>query len=180
MKMKKIVLTIIAAFAMLFTGCDKDPTVEEMAATATAVGKAAGFVANQTKIDDKSRAVVIEIVTKASSVVPEKDQSFADAWTPIAKEVTDKLVKEGKIDEGQSVLINGAFAVACRGLDYLVSVRYPKAKKYENLVSAGVKGFTGGFLEVFKPSNSAVSALKDGDYDKEAYEYLMASEAIKK
>ena len=99
--MKKIVMTIIAAFAMLFTGCDKEPSVEKITSTATAVGKAAGFVANQTKMDNKSRTVVIEIVTKASAVVPGKDQSFAEAWSPIAKEVVDKLVSEGKINEGQ-------------------------------------------------------------------------------
>jgi hypothetical protein len=175
--MKKILMTIMAALAMLFAGCTKEPTVEEMTATATAVGRAAGFVANQTKIDDKSRAVVIEIVTKASEVTPKEDQSFADAWAPVAKEVTDKLVAEGKIDQGQAILIQGAFGVACKGLDYLVTVRYPKVKKYENLVSAGVKGFTGGFLEVFKPANKSVSAPKDGEYDKKAYDYLMASEA---
>ena len=178
--MKKILMTVIAALAMIFAGCDKEPTVEAMTATSTAVGKAAGYVANQIKIDDKSREVVIEIMTKASEVVPAKDQSFADAWAPIAKEITDKLIAEGKISQAQSVLINSAFGVACKGLDYLVTVRYPKVKKYENLVSAGVKGFTGGFLEVFKPTNKLLSAPKDGTFDKEAYEYLMASEAISK
>lgn len=173
--MKNILMTIVAALAMLFAGCTKEPTVEEMTTTSTAVGRAAGFVANQTKIDDKSRGVVIEIVTKASEVTPKEDQSFVDAWSPIAKEVTDKLVAEGKIDQGQAILVNGAFAVACKGLDYLVTVRYPKVKKYENLVSAGVKGFTGGFLEVFKPANKSVSAPNDGDYDKKAYEYLMSN-----
>lgn len=178
--MKNVLMTIVAAFAVVFSGCKQIPSVETMETTATAVGKAAGYVANQTKIDDKSRTVVIEIVTKAAEVTPAKDQTFVDAWTPIAKEITDKLIAEGKIDQGQALLINGAFGVACRGLDYLFTVRYPKAKEAQNLVSAAIKGFTTGFLTVFKPVNGAVSATASGDFDKEAYEYLMASEALSK
>ena len=176
--MKKIILYVASAVAMLFFGCKQIPSVETMETTAIAVGKAAAYVANQTKIDDKSRAVVIEVMTKASEVVPSADQTFVDAWTPIAKEVTDKLVKEGKLDEAQAVLVNSAFAVACKGLDYLVTVRFPKAKQYENLMSAAVKGFTSGFLSVFKPVNGVVSVPAE-DYDKEAYDFLMATEVLK-
>ena len=170
--MKKIIATLMAALTLAFVGCDKEPTPEKMKTVADAVGRAAGFVANQTKIDDKSREVVIEIMTKASEIVPKEDESFVDAWSPIAKEITDKLVTEGKIDAGQSILINGAVNVACRGLDYLVTVRFPKVKKYENLVSAGVEGFTGGFLAVFTPANAAVAAKAPANYDKEAYDFL--------
>ena len=178
--MKNILMAIMAAFAVVFSGCKQVPSVETMEATATAVGKAAGYVVNQTKIDDKSRTVVIEIVTKAAEVTPAKDQTFVDAWTPIAKEITDKLIADGKVDRGQALIINGAFGVVCKGIDYLLAVRYPKAKETQNLVSAAVKGFTTGFLAVFKPVNGAVSATASGDYDKEAYEYLMASEALGK
>lgn len=177
--MKKILMIVAMALSCIFAGCKSVPTVDTMKTTAEAVGKAAGYVANQTKIDDKSRTVVIEIMARASQVVPGEDQTFVDAWMPIAKEVTDKLVAEGKIDEGQAALIDGAFGVVCKGLDYLVTVRYPKAKQYENLVSAAVKGFTEGFLTVFKPVNGIVSVPAVDGYDRDAYEYLMAVESIK-
>lgn len=178
--MKKTIMTFLAAVCLAFVGCDREPTPEKMEATADAVGRAAGYVANQTKIDDKARAITIEIVTKAAEVTPTNNQSFAEAWTPIAKETTDKLIAEGKLDAGQAVLVLCAFDVACKGLDYLVTVRYPKVKKYENLMSAAVKGFTGGFLDVFKPSNSkAVSVENDKKYDKEAYEYLLKATKTK-
>ena len=178
--MKKTIITLLAAACMAFVGCDREPTPAQMEATADAVGRAAGYVANQTKIDEKSRAVTIEIMTKAADVTPTNNQSFAEAWTPIAKETTDKLVAEGKLDAGQAVLVLCSFDVACKGLDYLVTVRYPKVKKYENLMSAAVKGFTGGFLEVFKPANAKLmSAEKDTKYDKEAYEYLLKAAKTK-
>jgi len=178
--MKKILAVIAAVASIIFAGCDKMPSEATMETTATAVGKAAGYVANQTKIDDKSRTVVIEIMTKAQTVVPSSGQSFADAWTPIAKEITDKLVAEGKIDAAQSLLINGAFSVAVKGIDYIFTVRYPKAGKYNELVAAAARGFTGGFLTVFTPSNAAVSKSAPSDYDKEAYEYLLSTVENKK
>ena len=177
--MKKILMAIVEALTFVIVGCKPVNSVENMETTATAVGKAAGYVANQTKIDDNSRAVVIDIMTKASVIVPTNDQKFVDAWSPIAKEITGKLVADGKINEAQSALINGAFGVACKGLDYLVTVRYPNAKNVENLVSAAVKGFTSGFLTVFKPTNGMLSAHADDTYDKEAYEYLLATELLK-
>lgn len=176
--MKKILIMFMSAIALVAGGCKSLPTVDMMETTAVAVGKAAGYVANQAKIDDKSREVVIEIMIRASAVVPGVDQTFVDAWTPIASEVTAKMVEDGKIDAGQAALVNGAFNVACKGLDYLVTVRYPKAKQYENLVSAAVKGFSSGFLEVFKPANG-VLAVPLVDYDKEAYEFLSAAKAIR-
>lgn len=171
--MKKILAIMAMVASVLFTGCDKTPTVETMETTANAVGRAAGYVANQTKIDEKSREVVIEIMNKATNAVPQAGQSFTDAWTPIAKEVTDKLVAEKKIDEGQALIINGAFGVAVRGLDYLVTVRFPKAKEDVDLVAAGARGFSKGFLDVFSAKDNA---LKSGatDYDKAAYDYLMS------
>lgn len=175
--MKKLIAVALSALALLVCGCKGTPTVDEMTKTATTIGRAAGLVANQTKIDDASRAVVIEIVTRATNVVPKVDQSFTDAWTPIATEVTNKLVAEGKIDAGQAILIQGAFTVACKGLDYLTTVKYPKARQYENLTSAAVYGFSGGFLEVFKPTNGALAAVKAAyEYDQGAYDYLMKAQ----
>jgi len=176
--MKNIFITLMSAVTLVLSGCKSLPSVETMETTATSIGKAAGYVANQTSIDNKSREVVIEIMTRASTVVPGQDESFVSAWTPIANEVLDKMIEDGKIDENQASLISGAFTVACKGLDYIVSVRFPKAKQYENLVSAAVKGFTLGFLEVFKPANG-VLAVPLTNYDKEAYDFLVSGESVK-
>ena len=80
------------------------------------------------------------------------------------------MIDESKIDAMQGQLIIGAFKTACDGIDYLFEVRYPKAKEYQELVSAAVHGFSNGFLTTFAPVN-ALSAQKI-EYDVDAYNYL--------
>lgn len=171
--MKKSIAVFAALAAFAFAGCDKLPTAEQMETTATAVGKAAAVVANQTKADAASRKVVVEVMEKAAKATPKVGQTFADAWTPIAKEVTDDLVKDGKLDDAQATIVTAAFSVACKGIDYLVTVRYPKASEYEDLMSAAVRGFTGGFLSSFSAETTAFAAAAKLDYDKEAYDFLL-------
>ncbi len=167
--MKKL-MVLLVAIASLLVGCDpKLPTASEMEITAKAIGVAAGFVANQTKLDADSKAAVVEIMTKVAEVVPAADQSFEEAWTLTAKDVVAKLVADGKLKKGQDVLVLAAFNVATKGLDYIFSVRYPKAKEAAELVNAAVRGFTNGFLTTF--STSAMKTAPVG-MDKEAYEYL--------
>lgn len=170
--MKKTLLVIMAALMAVFTGCKKElPTPEKFETITQSIGTAAGYVANQTKINDKSRNAVITIIGEVSNVTPKENQSFEDAWTPVAKEVVAKLIADKKIDEGSSALVLATFNVACKGLDYIFNIRYPKAKTYTELVNAAVRGFTGGFLTTFKPVNTALAAAP-ANMDKEAYEYL--------
>ena len=82
-----------------------------------------------------------------------------------------KLIADGKIDQGIGTISLAAFSIAVKGLDYLFDVRYPKAKQYEELVTAAVSGFTDGFLSVFKPVNDEKSAQKY-KADEAAYKWL--------
>ena len=176
-KFIRMITIMAAAFTMLFAGCKTVPTVETLETTSLAVGKAAGMVANQTKIDGRSRQLVIEIMSRAGQFTPEKGQSFTAAWTPIADKVIAGLVADGSLDKAEGELVKGAFTVVCQGLDYLVSVRYPKVREYEELTAAAVRGFTSGFLSVFTDMRMMSSASEVG-YDVEAYEYLMALGAM--
>jgi len=127
---------------------------------------------DQTKIDDATRAKIIEIVGIVSTVTPAADKTFEETWLPIAKDHTAKLVDEGKITSDQATLIIGAVTVAVKGIDY-VFVRYPKAKLYEGLVVSVINGFTDGFLTAFKPVNTAVVRGVDRvTYDVDAYIWL--------
>ena len=176
--LKKLMITVMAAFMAAVVGCKSIPTPEGMATTSYAVGAAAGMVANQTKIDDASRNVVIAIMNEVDSCIPQTNQTFEAAWMPIAKAHTQKLIDEKKIDAGQGELILGAFDVACKGIDYLMKVRYPKAMEYTELIEAGAHGFCDGFLSTFKPANS-VSAGAKMMVDAEAYEYLKTYKNLK-
>lgn len=167
--MNKLITIMLAALTAVFVGCDpKLPTPDKMEATSKAVGVAAGMVANQFKIDADVRAAIKEVMQKVAEVTPAADQSFTDAWTPVADEVIAKLVADGKLTEDQAVIAKTAFQVATKGIDYVFDVKYPKAKEVKELVDAAIRGFTDGFLSVFSDTMKAAPV----DYDKEAYKYL--------
>lgn len=169
--MKKLMMIVLAALSVIVTGCDpKLPDAGTMETTSRAIGVAAGFVASQTKMDADAKAAVTEIMTTVAKVVPAKDQTFEAAWTPVAKEVVAKLVADGKLKEGQDVLVLAAFSVATKAIDYEFNVRYPKAREVADLVSAAVKGFTDGFLSTF--NTTAAFKAAPAEMDKEAYDYL--------
>ena len=163
----------VAAGIMLVTGCKAVPTPEKMRSASYAIGIAAGVVANETKIDDKTRNTVVSIVQEVANATPAKGQKFEDTWTPIATNLVAKLVAEGKIDKGQGRLVLSVFGIAVSGIDYIFDVRYPKAREYEELVASAVSGFTGGFLSVFTPANEKGSrAIEAAKADNTAYKWL--------
>lgn len=164
-------MVVLAAMAVFFTGCDKElPTPEKMETTSRAIGVAAGYVAGQVKMDAEAKAAVTAIMTEVAKATPAKGQTFEEAWTPVAKEVVAKFVAEGKLKEGQDVLVLAAFNVATKALDYEFNIRYPKAREVTELVSSAVRGFTDGFLSTFNVGTMLKAAPVD--MDKEAYEYL--------
>ena len=176
--MKKAIVGTFAVAMAMFVGCT--PTAEQINKTATAIGYAAGLVANQTNIKDDARNAIVTVLNEVRACVPAKNQSFADAWTPIIKEKVDALVKAGKIDAATGELVTTVAVMAAKAIDYMFDVRFPTAKQYEELVAAGVSGAVDGFLTVFKPVNHAEDGCDDcvkrGNakkaYDKEAYEWF--------
>ena len=166
--MKKIMIACMA-FAMAFIfGCK--PTVEQMKNTATAIGYAAGLVANETPINDDARNAIVDILNEVRECVPSEGQTFADAWTPVIKEKVAAFVKAGKIDAATGELVTNVAIMAAKTIDYLFDIRYPEAKKYAELVSAGASGAIDGFLTAFKPVNDG--ARDTALADKEAYDWF--------
>lgn len=172
----KSVAAVCAACAMI-VGCDfikTLPTDEQMTNAATAIGTAAGFVANALDIDATARAAVIDIVGKVETSVPETNQTFATAWTSIAQQHVAKLIEEKKLDAAKGQLVVMAFTTAVDGIDYVFEVRYPEAKQHKNLVLAAANGFCKGFLLSFKKDTSTMAApvASQSGYDVKAYEWL--------
>lgn len=171
--MKKILFAVLATGLAALTGCQ--PTPEQINKTATAIGYAAGLVANETEIKDDARNAVVEILNEVRECVPAEGQSFEDAWTPVIKEKVAEFVKAGKIDEATGSLVTTCAILAAKGVDYIFDVRYPKAKQYAELVAAGASGAIDGFLTAFKPvdGETIVKTSKGKvEYDKAAYEFL--------
>lgn len=175
MKFGKMLAVVAAAAITVCAGCKALPTADGMKATATSIGYAAGLVANETKIDDKARNTIVDIMYAVDRVVPQEGQTFEEAWTPVAKEVVAKLTASGKIDEGVGTIALTAFGVAVKGVDYIFTVRFPKAREYEELVGAAVSGFTEGFLAVFKPVNGEEAKSAKIEADDAAYKWLKAN-----
>ena len=178
-----VAATATGTVATTVTGCKSLPTAEVMYSNSLAIGYATGMIANQCKIRTEDRQIVIDIVNIVSQTVPAEEQTFEEAWTPIAKAHVQKLIDEGKIDKGLGDIILAAFAVVVKGIDYIFEVRFPKAKLYKDLVIAAIDGFTTGFLTVFKPENpEEINGECDACceralrwYDREAYDYLKAN-----
>ena len=161
----------LIALSIILVGCKSVPTVETMSATAKSVGVAAAAVCNVSGLDAESKTAIINIMNVVDDVVPTNSQKFVDAWMPIANAEVKKLVDEGKIDDGKGAIILAAVNVACKGVDYIFDIKYPKAREYEELVSAAVHGFNDGFLATITP-NEKLSASPSATMDKDAYEYL--------
>lgn len=168
--MKKAMTCMLAAALAFVVGCK--PTAEQIKTTATAIGYAAGLVANETPIKDDARNAIVEILGDVRSCVPAEGQSFAEAWAPVIDSKVAEFVEKGKIDAATGELVKTAALMAAKGVDYLFDVRFPKARKYEELVAAGVSGAVDGFLTVFKPVDNAKGAKVE--YDKDAYKWFKA------
>lgn len=175
MKFGKMCAVVLATAIMVCSGCKSLPTADVMRATATSIGYAAGIVANETKIDDKARNTIVEVMNAVAIVVPQEGQTFDEAWTPAAKGIVAKLIADGKIDERGGTIALTAFGVAVKGVDYIFTVRYPKAREYEELVAAAVSGFADGFLTVFKPVDGEEAKSAKIKADEAAYKWLKAN-----
>jgi len=165
--MKKLLVIASIATAML-TGCT--PSAEQINKTAYAIGSAAGLVANQVNVDASARNAVVDILGEVRTCVPEQGQTFEATWTPVIDRVISDMVSQGRITASVGTIIKPVAVIAAQAVDYMFDTRFPEAKKYEELVRAGVSGVIDGFLTVFKPANTKAGVKPE--YDEEAYNYF--------
>ena len=173
--MKKLILAIMSAGLVAITGCT--PTADQINKTATAIGYAAGLVADNAGIKEDARNALITVLNEVRSCVPAEGQSFADAWTPVIKAKVAELVAAGKIDEATGAIVTSVAIMAAQAVDYMFDVRFPKAKEYEELVRAGMLGAIDGFLAVFKPVDDCDDCTRKAKacYDQEAFDWFKAN-----
>ena len=165
--MKKILFSLLAALAMTFSGCKDLPSADTIGNLSKSIGYAAGVACNLGNISQGCRKTLVEVLDIVGEVIPGTNETFAAAWGAVAKKTVDKFVEEGKIDKGEGDLIVLSINVAAHGVDYMFDVRWPKAKQYKDLVSAGTKGFVEGFKSVIQNS---IKATDKFPYDKEEFE----------
>jgi hypothetical protein len=168
--MKKILFTIMAAMACVFTGCNNTPSVERMTTIATAIGKTAGVACELAKTKTEVKEGITIVLNAVQAVVPTNGQTFVEAWTPIIEIELQKLVDAGKINAAGSSIAKFALGAACEGIDYIF-IKYPKACDAKELVSAAVTGFVNGYKSVIGLAHGAKDDIK---VDEEAMKYIKA------
>ena len=143
--MKKIIITMVAAFAMLFTGCDPDET------TVVGAANTAGSIAMLTWFsidnpDPQVKAVLKDVVGKVTSatVAVGEGKTYLDSVLP---EIQDFVLKQEKLNDYQKTLINAGSVVILNGIDTYLATN-EKVKKNAELVSKVVAAFGKGCLSV--------------------------------
>ena len=171
--MKHIILSLIIVLSVVLCGCAlfSRLTPDGMEKASKAVGVATGYVVNHTSMSDSTKTSINEVLFKVSTVVPKAGETFADTWTPIAKEYTKALVYNGKINESEGAIVESAFKVICDGMDYIFGVKYTDVSNYMDLVSSAIHGFCNGFSTVVVPST--VMQAANLEFDQDAYNYLI-------
>lgn len=176
--MKKLIAIVCASVAMFITGCKTVPTPAEIETASYAIGVSTALVCNMTKISDRDRQIVIDIISEVKYCCPTAGQTIVDAWTDIAKAHINELVKKGEITEIEGQLILKTFEVIASAGDYMIRIRWPKIGQYTDLVLAATNGFCDGFLTVFKPVNTNMFSTSNisftRSYDTDAYNYLLS------
>lgn len=171
--MKKILMSIVAVFAMFIAGCKEEITVERMTTISTVIGRTAGYACELSKTKKEVKDAIAQVLDIASKVVPAEGQTFVEAWTPIIDAELNKLVEAGKIDAASAQIAKAALGIACQGIDYIF-IKYPKAKNAKELVSAAVSGFVNGYKSVVTTSLAAGAKV---EIDEDAYKYLKSKMA---
>lgn len=180
--MKKLILSTIMSVALVFTGCKSIPTPAEIETASYTIGISTAMVCNMTKISDKDRQVMIDIVGEIRYCCPTSGHSLVESWTVIASNHVVDLVKEKKITEAEAKVILDVFDTVLVTADYMVRTRWPVISERIDLAVSATSGFCNGFLAVFKPTNQvtfSVSTTNNNQnvrvkYDEEAYNYLMS------
>ena len=117
--MKKLIAIVCASVALFLSGCKTLPTPAELETASYAIGVSTAMVCNMTKISDKDRQIVIDIMNEVKYCCPTAGQTVVDAWTKTAQDYVKKLVDAKEITETEGLLIFKTFGVVASAADYI-------------------------------------------------------------
>lgn len=153
--MKKL-LALVACATMFVTGCDKVPDASTVSALSTTLGVSAAAVVKLIGVDAQTVANINEVLSAVDRVVPDKDQTFVDAWTPIVEEQIAKLKEKGKLNDKTAEIVAKALEAAMKGLDRLFEKK-PTWKQYDEVVVGAINGFIIGFQGSLAPKETGIT-----------------------
>lgn len=153
--MKKMIIAMAACAAMFMTGCDEVPSADTVSALSHTLGASAAAVVKLIGVDAETVANINEVLTVVDRVVPNKDQTFVDAWTPVVSEQIAKLKEKGKLNDKTAPIVEKALEAAMKGLDRLFEKK-PKWKQYDEVVTGAINGFITGFQGSLAPAETGI------------------------
>ena len=168
--MKRITFLAMCACALVLTGCKTGgdhslPDAATLRAVGQAAGMATGYACGLADLDDDTLAAMSLVADAMAKAEPSEGQTVAQAWTAAAKEVCNRLVAEGKLDEKKASAVAGIVGLAATGYS-IVEARYPDVRKYRELVLA----LSGGFAEGLKSTlPECEDCCEDCYVDREVY-----------
>lgn len=143
--MKKLIITLVAAVTMLFSGCDPNETTMISAAnTAGSIAMLTWFSIDNP--DPEVKAVLKDVVgyiTTATVAVGE-GKTYLDSVLPAVQEIA---LKQDKLNDYQKTLINAGAVVILNGIDTYIGTN-EKVKANAELVGKVVGAFGKGCLSV--------------------------------
>ena len=143
--MKKLIVTLMAAVTLMFTGCEPNETTLIAAAnTAGSIGMLTWFSIDNP--DPQVKAVLKDIVgyvTDATVAVGE-GQTYLDSVLPAVQEI---VAKQDKLTDYQKTLIHAGSVVILNGIDTYLATN-EKVKENAELVGKVVGAFGKGCLTV--------------------------------
>ena len=143
--MKKLIITMIAAIGVMFSGCTpSEETLTMAATTAGSIGLLTWF-----SIDDPDpdvKATLKEVITyvNGATVKVADGDTYLDSLLPYIQEFVGK---QEKITDYQKQLINAGSVVVLNGIDTFMAAN-PKVKENADLVNKVVGAFCKGALSV--------------------------------
>ena len=173
--MKKMIFSLVGLASLMFAGCKTTPpSTNTVHSLALAVGYAAGYACELSKMDQATKETIVSIVDVVEQVVPEDGQTYEAAWTPLAASIVSDLVEQKKLTETQATLVRLSFGTLVTGVDYMFTV-HKSWKDYADLVNAAISGICTGYKSVLKPALSVGKSASEwyvSKMDKQAYSYL--------
>lgn len=167
--MKKIMALFLGAITLAFTGCTPGCTPDEskIIKATESVAKATGAVIKLTKMDATTQTNIVVVLEEVRKAVPGDGKTCAETWTPIIQKTVADLVAKGKLNKTQADIVETSAVIAANGVDYILK-KYSEIGKDVDLASKVVNTF----VDTLKTSLD-IEVTEKGDYDKEAYEYLL-------
>lgn len=168
------ILTLATAF--IFAGCNETVDPTKVKAISTGIGYASGLAFNlvdKTPPEVKEKVCDVLTIIGASSIVVSSNETYQ-------VKLVEHLKTQDQYKDNEQLLVVVSYVGT--GFDYMFT-KHPKWKEVSDVAVGAIKGFTEGFVAVYRPVVPSTTVATPNYMelaDKEAFEEFKARLAEKK